>query len=174
LIHVFACLHQVKLCKKGGDKCTARTLPEDNLILSTITAFKKMLTDKKEFLNRLMLAIEEGVEAKDSRSLFDIEEELDQLQLQLIARTSSKEEYNDLVEKIYTLKDEKERVLLEESGKENHKKNLQAIKDFIKTQDVDAFEFDDKLVRQFVEKILVLDETIEVTFKTGTCVRIAG
>ncbi len=99
-----------------------------------------------------MLAIEEGVEAKDSRSLFDIEEELDQLQLQLIARTSSKEEYNDLVEKIYTLKDEKERVLLEESGKENHKKNLQAIKDFIKTQDVDAFEFDDKLVRQFVEK----------------------
>lgn len=32
-------------------------------------------------------------------------------------------------------------------------------------------EFEDKLVRQFVDKILVLDETIEVTFQTGTSVR---
>ena len=63
---------------------------------------------------------------------------------------------------------------MEESGKENHKKNLQAIKDFIKAQDVESFEFDDKVVRQFVEKIVVLDETIEVTFKIGTSVKING
>lgn len=164
----------VSRLENRGTKCTARTLPEDDLILTTMTAFKKMLTDKKEFLNRLMLAIEEGMGAKNSRSLFDIEEELDQLQLQLIARTSSKEEYNDLAEKIYALKDEKERVLQEEAGKENHKKNLQSIEQFIQTQDVETLEFEDKLVRQFVDKILVLDETIEVTFKTGTCVRIDG
>ena len=164
----------VSRLENRGTKCTARTLPEDDLILTTMTSFKKMLTDKKEFLNRLMLAIEEGMGAKNSRSLFDIEEELDQLQLQLIARTSSKEEYNDLAEKIYALKDEKERVLQEEAGKENHKKNLQSIEQFIQTQDVETLEFEDKLVRQFVDKILVLDETIEVTFKTGTCVRIDG
>jgi hypothetical protein len=32
---------------------------------------------------------------------------------------------------------------------------------------VESVEFEDKLVRQFVEKILVLDETIEVTLKPG-------
>ena len=53
-------------------------------------------------------------------------------------------------------------------------KNLQAIKQFIQTQDVEALEFDEKLVRQFVDKILALDETIEITFKTGTRVRIDG
>lgn len=59
-----------------------------------------MLTDKKEFLNRLMETIEKCINGEKNRSLFDIEEELDQLQLQLIARTFSKEEYDDLVEKI--------------------------------------------------------------------------
>ena len=72
-----------------------------------------------------------------------------------------------MAEKIYALKDEKERVLQEEAGKENHKKNLQSIEQFIQTQDVETLEFEDKLVRQFVDKILVLDETIEVTLKPG-------
>ncbi len=54
------------------------------------------------------------------------------------------------------------------------RKNLQAIEQFIQTQDVETLEFDDKLVRQFVDKILILDEAIEVTFKTGACARIDG
>ena len=54
----------VSRLENRGTKCTARTLPEDDLILTTMTSFKKMLTDKKEFLNRLMLAIEEGIKAK--------------------------------------------------------------------------------------------------------------
>ena len=104
---------------------------------------------------------------KLGRSLFEIEEELDKLQLQLIARTSTKEEYNDLVERIYTLQDEKEKALYEEAGKENHQNSLKAIEDFIGTQDADAFKFDDKLVRQFVDKITIFDERLEVVFKTG-------
>jgi len=157
----------VSRLENKGTICHARTILENDLIRGTKDAFKQMLTDKKTFLEGLRKAIEEAVTEKLGRSLFEIEEELDKLQLQLIARTSTKEEYNDLVERIYTLQDEKEKALYEEAGKENHQNSLKAIEDFIGTQDADAFKFDDKLVRQFVDKITIFDERLEVVFKTG-------
>ena len=168
---VWRCISRLE---NRGTKCTARTLPEDELIEATVEAFKRMLTEKNEFLNKLMDSIQSEVTVKPDRSLYDIEEELDALQLQLISRTYSKEDYDDLVEKIYTLKDEKEHFLHEEAGKENHCKNLKAIEEFIQTQDLEDFDFDEKLVRQFIDKILILDKEIEVTFRTGASVRVVG
>ena len=168
----------IRLGMRGAKKVVERvpheTLPEDELIEATVEAFKRMLTEKNEFLNKLMDSIQSEVTVKPDRSLYDIEEELDALQLQLISRTYSKEDYDDLVEKIYTLKDEKEHFLHEEAGKENHCKNLKAIEEFIHTQDLEDFDFDEKLVRQFIDKILILDKEIEVTFKTGASVRVMG
>lgn len=150
----------------------ARTILEDDLIQATMKAFKQMLTDKKTFLKGLMEAIQKGMEDKWDRSLFEIEEELEKLQLQLIARTSSKEEYDDLVEKIYQLKDEKDRLLKEEASQKVHKKNLDAIEKFIRSQDVEDLEFEDKLVRQFIEEITVMEEGLEFRFKTGAKVTV--
>lgn len=165
---VWRCVSRLE--NKGTD-CHARTILEDDLIAASLKAFKEMLTDKKTFLHRLMEAIQQGVEDKGERSLFDIEEELEKLQLQLIARTSSKEEYDDLVEQIYRLKDEKDRLLTEEASQQVHKRNLDAIEKFIKSQDVEKLEFEDKLVRQFIEEITVVEDGLEFCFKTGARVR---
>lgn len=151
-----------------GTVCQARTVLENDLISATMKAFQQMLTDKQNFLNELMESIREGLKDKCDRSLFEIEEELEKLQLQLIDRTSSQEDYADLVEKIYQLKDEKSRLLKEEAGQKVHQKNLAAIENFVKDQDVEELEFEDKLVRQFIEEIIVKDEVLEFHFTTGT------
>ena len=166
---VWRCVSRLE--NKGTD-CHARTILEDDLIAASLKAFKEMLTDKKTFLHRLMEAIQQGVEDKGERSLFDIEEELEKLQLQLIARTSSKEEYDDLVEQIYRLKDEKDRLLTEEASQQVHKRNLDAIEKFIKNQDVEELVFEDKLVRQFIEEITVMEDGLEFCFKTGAKVMV--
>lgn len=162
---VFRCVSRLE---NKGTTCHARTLLEEDLIQGTLAAFKTMLTDKKAFLKGLMEAIEQGLTDTSRRPLFEIEEELDKLQLQLIARTTSKEKYSDLACRIYALQDEKEKILHEEAGKKNHQKSLKAIANFIKTHDINELEFDEKLVREFVNQITVYDDHLEVIFKTGT------
>lgn len=84
----------------------------------------------------------------------------------------TKEEYDDLVEKIYQLKDEKDRLLKEKASQKVHEKNLTAIEKFIRNHDVEELEFEDKLVRQFIEEITVVEEGLEFHFKTGAKVSV--
>lgn len=165
-------LRCVSRLENKGTCCKARTILEYDLISATMDAFKQMLTDKQTFLKGLMDTIKKSVEDKSERSLFKIEEELEQHQLQLIARASSKEEYDDLVEKIYYLKDEKDRLLKEKASQKVHEKNLTVIEKFIRNHDVEELEFEDKLVCQFIEEITVVEEGLEFHFKTGVKVMV--
>ena len=44
---------------------------------------------------------------------------------------------------------------------------MDAIEKFIRSQDVEDLEFEDKLVRQFIDEVTVMEEGLEFRFKIG-------
>ena len=93
-----------------------------------------------------------------------------QLQQELIDRTESRQNYDDLVEEILLLREQQEQTNMDEAAKAEHRDRIQALCNFINSQPRTITEFDEALVRKLLESVKVCDVFIEFRFKSGTSV----
>jgi site-specific DNA recombinase len=96
-----------------------------------------------------------------------IESELKDLQRKLITLDSDDAEYNETVNKILSLKKRKLALMADKAGKEEAVRKADDLMNFVKSRRGGVTEYDDVLVRKMISKILIDDESITVTFKTG-------
>ena len=80
---------------------------------------------------------------------------------------NSKEDYNDIADEIYRLRDEGHKVLAEEAGKKGSKQRLEEMVDFLNEQPTLLEEYDEQLVKKLIEKITVYDDKLTIEFKSG-------
>ena len=93
-----------------------------------------------------------------------------QLQQELIDRTESRQNYDDLVEEILLLREQQEQTNMDEAAKAEHRDRIQALCNFINSQPRTITKFDGTLVRKLLTDVKVCDVFIEFCFKSGTSV----
>ena len=93
-----------------------------------------------------------------------------QLQQELIDRTESRQNYDDLVEEILLLREQQEQTNMDEAAKAEHRDRIQALCNFINSQPRTITKFDGTLVKKLLKDVKVCDVFIEFRFKSGTSV----
>lgn len=79
---------------------------------------------------------------------------------------NSKEDYNDIADEIYRLREERHKILAEEAGKKGSKQRLEEMEQFLNEQSCELEEYDEQLVRRLIEKVTVFDDKLTIEFRS--------
>lgn len=97
---------------------------------------------------------------------------MEELQQQLLIQAKSKNDYEDVADEIYRLRELKQNALVEKAEREGKRQRLAEMTDFLNEQSCELEEYDEQLVRRLIEKVTVHDDRIEVEFKSSIVIDI--
>lgn len=106
--------------------------------------------------------IEENDNATD-----DIDSKLEELQQQLLIQAKSKNDYEDVADEIYRLRELKQNALVENAEREGKRQRIAEMTDFLNEQSCELEEYDEQLVRRLIEKVTIYEDKLTVEFKSG-------
>ena len=92
---------------------------------------------------------------------------LAQKQKELVSMTQAKKDYSALADEVDDLRDQRYSVLVEKARIEGRKKRINEMATFLSSQSVELTEYDEKMVRLYIERITVYDDKFTVSFKAG-------
>jgi len=164
---VWRCISRLE---NTGQFCDARAVLESTIEQVLITAIDQTLCDKDAFLSVLKGNIETVISHENDTTLADIDKRLNELQTELVKLANSKAEYDKVGDEIYHLRDEKQKVQLEIFGRDELKKRIADMGDFLNGQSTVITEYDESLVRRLIEKVTVHEDKFTVEFKSGVIV----
>ncbi|WP_346898844.1 DNA recombinase [Clostridium sp. UBA7503] len=107
---------------------------EELLKDAVIKAINELLGQKDDFIEVLSNNIETVINEQDTSAVAEIEKKLEELKKQLLVRANSKEDYNDIADEIYRLREEKHNALAEDAEKKVVGQKLLDMKAFLKEQ----------------------------------------
>ena len=103
----------------------------------------------------------------NENTIADINGKLEELQKQLLKQVKSKDDYNEVADEIYRLRELKQNVLIEEAEREGRRQRIDEMKEFLNEQSCELEEYDEQLVRRLIEKVTVFEEKVNIEFKSG-------
>jgi site-specific DNA recombinase len=160
----------VSRLENTGLFCEARTVLESSLEQVLVTAINQALCDKDAFLVTLQNNIETVIIHENDQTLAAIDKRLEELQTELLKLASSKADYEDVADEIYHLREEKQKVQLENIGRDELKNRIADMSVFLQEQLTAIAEYDEPLVRRLIEKVTVYEDKFTVEFKSGMTV----
>ena len=125
------------------------------------------LIDDSDYLDTLEENIKEVLNQKYDETVEAVDDQLHELQKQLYINENEKEEYEQLAEQIYDLREKKQALLIANATNEDKRRRLADIKAFLKRLHIKLEEYDESLVNRLVEQVRVKEEGFEVKLKTG-------
>ncbi len=153
-------------------RCTARTVSEDALQQAFVDAINEMLGNSDEYLKKLKSNLKTAINLADPESAEALAERMRQLQQELIDRTESGMNYDDLAEEILHLREVQEQTVMDDAAKAAHRERIQELLNFINSKPRTITEFDEALVRKLLESVKVCEFFLEFRFKSGVTVSI--
>jgi site-specific DNA recombinase len=157
----------VSRLENTGLTCHSRTVSEDMIGIASVDAINMLLGQKDDFLTILKENIKKVISETDNQIINEIDKKLEELQNDLLRLANSKEDYNDIADEIYSLREERHKALAEEAGKKGSKQRLEDMEKFLNEQSTLLEEYDEQLVRRLIEKIMVFDDKLTIEFKSG-------
>lgn len=142
-------------------------MPEGQIEQVVATAINLTLDDKDSFIATLKGNIETVLIHDNDTTLADIDKQLEELQKELLKLANAKVDYEDVASEIYRLREEKQKVQLDNIGRDELKKRIAEMGTFLKEQPTALTEYDESLVRRLIEKITVHEDKFTVEFKSG-------
>lgn len=94
------------------------------------------------------------------------------MQQELIDRTESGTNYDDLAEEILRLRELQEQTVMDDAAKAAHRERIQELLHFINSQPRTITEFDEALVKHLLAKITIFPEHLLFEFKSGVNITI--
>lgn len=158
-----------RLDKKG--ECHARTIYEDVLKQAFVTALNQLIGSSME-LGILQENIAEVLRMGSPDSAENIQAQLDELQRQLIERASRREDYDDISQEIFRLREQKEKAMMDDVSRSDYFERIKELQDFIISQPSGITEFDETLVKHLLSKVTVFEEKLVFEFKSGVSVEV--
>ncbi|MDD2504805.1 MAG: recombinase family protein, partial [Bacilli bacterium] len=128
------------------------------------------LCDRDTFLSILKKNIEAVLNHENDTTLADIDKRLEELQTELLKLASSKADYEDVADEIYRLREEKQKAQLDNVGRDELKKRITDMGNFLQKQPTSITEYDEALVRRLIEKVTVYEDKFTVEFKSSVTV----
>ncbi|NLI64882.1 MAG: recombinase family protein, partial [Bacteroidales bacterium] len=147
--------------------CNAETIREDELHQAIVQAINEVLGNKDNYLNILIENIETVLNENADKPTTDIEEKLEELQMELLRLANSKEDYDDVAEEIYRLREPKQEVMMKNAAREGLGQRIEEMTKFLKEQPKQLETYDDLLVRRLIEKITIHERELTIEFKSG-------
>ena len=151
----------------GPTACDADTIKEEDLQTVTVRAINMAVRCSETFREILQDNIAAGLGEDPSGRLAEIEAELIEQQKLILKLANKKEQYNTVADEIDRLRDEKQQILIDSAGRENAKKRIDELLEFLDGEAVELTEYDEQAVRKYLERITVYPDHYEVSFKAG-------
>ena len=150
-------------------KCNARTVKENDLQQAIIDALHIMIGDSTSYLKRLQGNLNQII--VDPCALQKIDEQLNNLQYELLKRTENHEDYTDIADEIFGLREQREKIQVSKSSQAEYKKRVDELQFFIKSHP-DELSYDETLAKHLLSKITIFDDHIVFEFKSGVTVSV--
>ena len=100
----------------------------------------------------------------------DIDKRLEELQAELLKLATSNADYYKVGNEIFRLRDQKQKLHVENANRDELKKRMADMSTFLKKQSTALTEYDEQLVRRLIEKIRIYEDKFTVEFKSGLTV----
>lgn len=126
-----------------------------------------MLGNKGDYLNILIENIETVLNENADKPTTDIDEKLEGLQMELLRLANSKEDYEDVAEEIYRLRELKQEAMIKNAAREGLRQRIEEMTKFLKEQPQKLEVYDDLLVRRLIDRITVDERLLTIEFKSG-------
>lgn len=153
--------------EEKGSECTGPTINEETLQTAVVKAINELLVNKEPFLSTLQKNIAAILNEGNDNATDDIDSKLEELQQQLLIQAKSKNDYEDVADKIYRLRELKQNALVESAEREGKRQRIAEMTDFLNEQSCELEEYDEQLVRWLIEKVTIHANRVEVEFKSG-------
>ena len=147
--------------------CDAPTIQESDLQNAVVKAIHEVLGEKDAVLPILEMNIVEVLSNDSSSEVSEIDRRLGELQQELLRLANSKNDYTDLTDEIYRLREERQAILVQDAECDGKRQRIEEMKAFLEEQADLPTEYNEQLVRRLIEKVTVFDEKITVRFKSG-------
>ncbi len=161
---VWRCVDRIE---PKNSTCKSPTILEEELKSAVIKAINKIFLDKTGFIEILKNNITKVLELDFDSEIAETDKEIKNSQKELINLAITNDGYDDMVEKIHTLREYKDNLLLQSAEKSDKLARTKEMLEFLDKQSVRILEYDETLVRKLIEKITVFDEKLLIKFKSG-------
>ncbi|WP_322383718.1 DNA recombinase [Clostridium perfringens] len=125
------------------------------------------MANKEPFLSTLQKNIATVFNEENDNATNDIDSKLEELQQQLLIQAKSKNDYEDVADEIYRLRELKQNALVENAEREGKRQRIAEITDFLNEQSYELEEYNEQLVRRLIEKVTIYEDKLTVEFKSG-------
>lgn len=139
---------------------------------AVVKAINELLANKEPFIQALQKNIAAVFNEEKDNTTDDIDSKLEELQQKLLIQAKSKNDYEDVADEIYRLRELKQNALVENAEREGKRQRIAEMTDFLNEQSCELEEYDEQLVRRLIEKVTVYDSRIDVEFKSGISIDI--
>ena len=164
----------VSRLEEKGSECTAPTINEETLQTAVVKAINELLANKEPFLQALQKNIATILNEENDNATNDIDSKLEELQQQLLIQAKSKNDYEDVADEIYHLRELKQNALVENAEREGKRQRIAEMTDFFNEQSCELEEYDEQLVRRLIEKVTVFHDKFAVEFRSGVEIDVEG
>ena len=159
---VWRCCTRVE---KGPSACSAPTVPEEELPQAVIDAMNAVLESSKDVIAILEENILEVISQDNSDEIEEINKTIAEKQKELLALVHGKKDYSKCADEMEELRQNKQLLLVKHAQTEGTRQRINELVAYVKTQDTQITEYDDKLVRKYIEQIQIYDDKFVVCFK---------
>ena len=159
-----------RLDKKGA--CHARTVYEESLKQAFVDALNQLTGGSETYLSILQENMTEVIEMEQSNLPEEIQRKSDVLQKKLIECAERHEDYEEIAQEIFRLREQKEQALRENVSQQEQKDRMRELQEFLTAQPHHITEFDETLVRHLLAKVTVSFDRLDFTFQSGVAVSI--
>ena len=129
-----------------------------------------MLGDKSNYQAQLQLNIAAVIRASQATAIDSIDEKLMALQQELIQKANIKEDYDEIADEIFRLRELRQKTTVDTAARDEQIKRINDLQDYITQQTTYLTEFDETLVRRWVKQITIWDDCITVELKSGVSI----
>lgn len=166
---VWRCLSRLQ---STGVVCHARTVNEEVLKKVVMQAFNELLRNKSAYQKRLRDNLAVVLCGYSDDEALEIDKRLAELQQELINHASRKEDYNDIADEIFRLREMKQKNFTDTAVRDEQVKRINELNDFISQQDTELTEFDESLARRWLKEITIWSDRITVELKSWMSIEI--
>ena len=90
--------------------------------------------------------------------------------MQPLKLASSNADYENVGDEIYRLRDQKQKLQVENANRDELKNRMTDMSTFLRKQPTVLTEYDEQLVRRLIEKVTTFEDKFTVKFKSGMTV----
>ena len=149
----------------GPSACSAPTIPEEQLQQAVIDAMNTVLEYSTDVKNILEENILEVIYHDNSDAIDEINKVIAEKQKELLELVHGKKDYSKCADEMEELRQSKQLLLVEHAKSEGVKQRINELSEYIYSEDDQITEYDEKLVRKYIDQIKVYDDKFVICFK---------